>query len=50
MLLNPIDSSHLRAVTNLHVTSADIERTLDACAHVLESEGSGNSDGVRVYG
>jgi threonine aldolase len=50
VLLNPIDSSHLRAVTNLQVTSADIERTLDAFAHVLESEGSGNSDGVRVYG
>ena len=50
VLLNPIDRSHLRAVTNLHVTSADIERTLDAFARVLQSEGRGASDGVRVYG
>ena len=50
VLLNPIDSSHLRAVTNLHVTSADIERTLDAFSHVLRSGGGGASDGVRVYG
>ena len=50
VLLSPIDSSHLRAVTNLHVTSADIERTLDAFSHVLQSGGGGASDGVRVYG
>ena len=50
VLLNPIDSSHLRAVTNLNVTSADIERTLDAFSHVLQSGGGGASDGVRVYG
>ena len=50
VLLNPIDSSHLRAVTNLNVTSSDIERTLDAFSHVLQSGGGGASDGVRVYG
>lgn len=50
VLLNPIDSSHLRAVTNLHVTSSDIDRTLDAFANVLESEDSTDGDNVRVYG
>ena len=50
VLLSPIDSSHLRAVTNLNVTSADIERTLDAFSQVLQSGGGGASDGVRVYG
>ena len=50
VLLNPIDSAHLRAVTNLHITPDDIERTLDAFARVLHSEGGDDSDGVRVYG
>ena len=50
VLLSPIDNIRLRAVTNLGVTSADIERTLDAFASVLQSEGTGDGDGVRVYG
>ena len=50
VLLSPIDSTHLRAVTNLHVTSTDIERTLDAFAQVLHSGSDGAGDGVRVYG
>ena len=50
VLLNPTNKTHLRAVTNLSVTSDDIERTLDAFANVLQSEGTGGSDGVRVYG
>jgi threonine aldolase len=41
VLLHPIDSAYLRAVTNLHVTSADIERTLDAFARVLDPAGRG---------
>ena len=41
VLLHPIDSAHLRAVTNLHVTSADIDRTLDAFARVLDPAGRG---------
>ena len=48
--LSPINNTHLRAVTNLSVTSEDIERTLDAFASVLQSEGTGGSDGVRGYG
>ncbi len=48
VLLNPIDSTHLRAVTNLHVTAADIERVIDAFARVLGSRGDSDSDGVRV--
>jgi threonine aldolase len=50
VLLNPTNKTHLRAVTNLSVTSDDIERTLDAFANVLQSEGTGGSDSVRVYG
>ena len=50
VLLNPIDSSHLRAVTNLGVSSDDIDRTLNAFARVLESDAGGNGDEVRVYG
>lgn len=50
VLLNPIDSSHLRAVTNLGVSSDDIDRTLNAFARVLESDAGGNGDDVRVYG
>ena len=50
VLLHPLDSTHLRAVTNLHVTAADIERTIEAFAIALESTGAGDSDDVRVYG
>lgn len=50
VLLHPIGGRHLRAVTNLHVSSADIERTLDAFATVLQDGGGSESDGARVYG
>lgn len=50
VLLNPIGGNQLRAVTNFHVTAADIEHCCDAFARVLASTGSANTDGVRVYG
>lgn len=37
VLLSPIGGSRLRAVTNYHVTGADIDRALDAFAAVLAS-------------
>lgn len=50
VLLNPIGGRRLRAVTNYHITPADIERTLEAFAHVLQSAVTADTAGVRVYG
>ncbi len=50
VLLNPSGGNLLRAVTNLSVSSADIDRALDAFARVLDSDAVRAGDHVRVYG
>ena len=50
VLLNPSGGNLLRAVTNLSVSSADIDRTLDAFDRVLDSGPVCAGDDVRVYG
>ena len=50
VLLNPSGGNLLRAVTNLSVSSADVDRALDAFARVLDSGPVRAGDDVRVYG
>ena len=50
VLLNPSGGNLLRAVTNLSVSSVDIDRTLEAFARVLDSDAVSAGDDVRVYG
>ncbi len=50
VLLNPIGGKRLRAVTNYHVSSEDIEHTLSVFEQTLATAPSGDVMGVRTYG
>ena len=50
VLLNPIGGNRLRAVTNYHITEADIDRTLEAFAAVLEAGAQVTDKKVMTYG
>ena len=50
VLLNPSGGNLLRAVTNLSVSSADIDRTIEAFSRVLDSGAAGAGDDALVYG
>lgn len=50
VLLNPIGGKRLRAVTNYHVSEADIDRTLDAFSAVLEAGAQVTDKKVVTYG
>ena len=50
VLLNPIGGKRLRAVTNYHVTEADIDRTIEALGAVLEAGAKLTDKKVMTYG
>ena len=50
VLLSPIGGQRLRAVTNYHVSEADIERTLDAFSAVLDAGAQVADKKVMTYG
>lgn len=50
VLLNPAYARFLRAVTNVGVSSDDVDRALDAFARVLDSQGGADVSAVRKYG
>jgi len=50
VLLNPIGGKRLRAVTNYHITEADIDRTLNAFAAVLNAGAKVTDKKVVSYG
>lgn len=50
VLMNPIGGKRLRAVTNYHVTEADIDRTLEAFAAVLDAGAKITDKKVVTYG
>ena len=50
VLLNPIGGKRLRAVTNYHVTEADIDRTIQAFGAVLEAGAQVTDKKVVSYG
>ncbi|HRJ42612.1 MAG: low-specificity L-threonine aldolase [Caldilineaceae bacterium] len=50
VLLNPIGGKRLRAVTNYHISEADIDRTLGAFAAVLEAGEKATDQRVMTYG
>jgi threonine aldolase len=50
VLLNPIGGKRLRAVTNYHISEADIDRTLEAFGAVLEAGAQVTDKKVVTYG
>ena len=50
VLLNPIGGKRLRAVTNYHISEADIDRTIEAFGAVLEAGAKLTDKKVMTYG